>query len=126
MSDSSRQALGSETYRVVYGDMAKNQTPRGENLWIDSMVDQLFAEVWARPGLAVRDRRLLVIGALAAQGQGHLVGVQVRRAVEAGELTLDEAEEAMLQLTHYVGWGLGTHLAMVVPRLRAELDGDGA
>jgi alkylhydroperoxidase/carboxymuconolactone decarboxylase family protein YurZ len=61
------------------------------------------------------------MGVLAAQGRGDMVEVQVRRSVEAGELTLDEADEVILQLTHYVGWGLATSIAMIVPRLRREL-----
>lgn len=120
MDDQARREHGMETYRRVYGSLAR-ETPVGVSLYLDTMVNQLFAEVWSREGLAIRDRRLLVMGVLAAQGQGNMVDVQIRRAVENGELTLDEADEAVLQLTHYVGWGLATQIAMIVPRLREEL-----
>lgn len=123
MEGQTREERGMEVYRRVYGRLSEQRTPPGANLWIDTMVEQLFAEVWGREGLSIRDRRLLVMGVLAAQGLGDKVEVQVRRAVEAEELDLDEAEEAMLQLTHYVGWALGVPLASIVPRLRAELEG---
>ena len=32
-------------------------------------VDHLFGDVWSRPGLRVRDRRLMTIGVLAALGK---------------------------------------------------------
>jgi 4-carboxymuconolactone decarboxylase len=119
-----RYAKGSEVFRRVYGPGVP-KPPRGYSVQVDAMIEQLFAEVWGREGLSIRDRRLLVMGALAAQGQSERVTLQLRRAVEAGEVTLDEAEEIVLQLTHYIGWGLASSLSTVVPVMRAELAAEG-
>jgi 4-carboxymuconolactone decarboxylase len=119
MGQDARHERGIEAYRRVYGSLAR-ETPEGTSVWLDSMVNQLFSEVWARDGLAIRDRRLLVIGILAAQGRFDMVEVQFRRALEAEELDLDAIEEAILQVTHYIGWGQATPIAMLATQLRAE------
>jgi 4-carboxymuconolactone decarboxylase len=77
---------------------------------LEKTVDHLFGEVWSRPGLSIRDRRLLVIGATAALGRADLIEIQVRGALANGELSAEELREAVLQLQYYVGWGNGTAL----------------
>ena len=45
----------------------------------------LFGEIWNRPQLSIRDRRLLVIGATAMLGRADLIEQQVdRRAAQQG------------------------------------------
>jgi len=69
-------------------------------------VDHLFGDVWSRPALDVRERRLLTIGALAAQGQADLLDVQFSAALDNGEMTEDQVREVVVHLAHYVGWAL--------------------
>lgn len=114
---SDRYAAGEAVYDRVYGSA---RPPRGQSLYVDLMVEQLFAEVWSRDALPVRDRRLLVMGVLAGQGALDKVEMQLRRAVEIGELTVDQVDEVIVQLAHYIGWGLASPLAMVGASLREE------
>lgn len=37
----------------------------------------LFADIWSRPELAVRERRLLVIGIIAMMGRADIMETQV-------------------------------------------------
>src|SRR5690606_14858382 len=113
-----RYARGEAVYDEVYGSQ---RPPRGASLYVDTMVEQLFAEVWSREALPVRDRRLLVMGVLAAQGALDKAEMQLRRAVEVGELTVDQVDEVILHLSHYIGWGLASPLAMVGAALRDEV-----
>lgn len=71
-------------------------------------VEHLFGDVWSRPGLSVRDRRLLVLGATAALGRADLVRIQALGALRNGELSPDELREGVLQLAFYTGWGNAT------------------
>jgi len=103
MSDSGRRARGEETAREVYGELPL--LPAG-HVYGDALVEQLFAEVWARPALDIPSRRLLVMGVLAAQGRFEPLGIQFRRCLATGELTPEQVDEVVLQLTHYVGWGM--------------------
>lgn len=75
--------------------------------------DHLFAEVWSRPGLSIRDRRLLLLGALAASGQIDVAEIQAGSALGNGELTPEQLDEIALFLCYYVGWPLGTKMQMM-------------
>lgn len=80
-------------------------------------VDHLFATIWTRPGLSMRDRRMMVIAVLTAQGQHDLLEVQVNAVLQNEELTEDELKEMALFLTHYVGFPLGSGLGGAIRRV---------
>ncbi|MEU2038600.1 carboxymuconolactone decarboxylase family protein [Nocardia niwae] len=82
--------------------------------------DHLFADIWSRPGLTVRDRRLLLLGALAAQGAIDTAGIQIGAALRNGELTEDQLHEIAVFLCHYVGWPNGTKLDLLVGTIVAQ------
>jgi 4-carboxymuconolactone decarboxylase len=98
-----RRARGAATYRAVYGDDAV-VIPPGASDFFDLMIDQLFAEVWSRPALDIPTRRLLVMGVLAAQHRFDVLQLQFRRALDAGELTVEQVREVVIQLVPYVGY----------------------
>ena len=103
MSDPTRRAKGAEMVAKVYaGDVAV--PPAGANAFADLMLEQLFAEVWTRPALAVRERRLLIMGAIAALGEPMTWKIQIRSALKNGELTPEQARETLIQLVQYVGY----------------------
>ncbi|WP_092800380.1 carboxymuconolactone decarboxylase family protein [Rhodococcus globerulus] len=72
--------------------------------------DHLFADIWTRPGLSMRDRRLLLLGAITAQGQTDVAKIQINAAILNEELTEKQVEEAAIFLCHYTGWPLATGL----------------
>lgn len=74
-------------------------------------VDHLFGDIWCRDGLDRRQRRLLVIGVLAAQGQQALLEIQFDSALANGELDEVAVRETVVHLAHYVGWPLATGLS---------------
>ena len=63
----------------------------------------LFHDLWLRPGLAPRDRSLITVSALVANGQVSQVGYHLTRAMDNG-LTQPEASEMLTQLAFYAGW----------------------
>lgn len=76
--------------------------------------DHLFADIWTRPGLTDRDRRLLLIGMLAGQGADDVLGIQVPAALANGELDAEALREIVIFVCHYVGWPNGARLNSVV------------
>jgi 4-carboxymuconolactone decarboxylase len=66
--------------------------------------DHLFADIWTRPGLTVRERRLLLIGALAASGKHDILDIQLDSALRLGELDAEGLREIVIFLAHYLGW----------------------
>jgi 4-carboxymuconolactone decarboxylase len=65
--------------------------------------DVLFRELWLRPDLAPRDRSLVTISALIANGQMAQLTAHLDLAMDNG-LTQGEAAEAITQLAFYAGW----------------------
>lgn len=76
--------------------------------------DHLFADIWSRPGLDTRDRRMLLIGMLAGQGAGDVLGIQIDAAFRSGELDADMLREIVIFLSHYAGWPVGSRMNTLV------------
>jgi 4-carboxymuconolactone decarboxylase len=117
MTGASRREIGEQTAREVYGELPL--LPAG-HAYGDALLEQLFAEIWARPGLDIPSRRLLVMGVLAAQGRFEQLGIQFRRCLATGELTPDQLDEVLLHLTHYVGWGMSAPMVAEVEAAKHE------
>jgi 4-carboxymuconolactone decarboxylase len=82
--------------------------------------DHLFGRIWTRPGLSMRDRRLMVLSVVTAFGLQDLLEVQVNAVLQNEELTEDELREMAIFLTHYVGFPLGSGLNGVIERVTAK------
>jgi 4-carboxymuconolactone decarboxylase len=65
--------------------------------------DVLFRELWLRPDLAPRDRSLVTISALVANGQVAQLTGHIPIGMNNG-LTQGEIAEAITHLAFYVGW----------------------
>jgi 4-carboxymuconolactone decarboxylase len=117
MIDDERRRRGEQVFDAVYGGIVE-LPPAGErDAFLDTMLGQLFAEVWSRETLSVRDRRLLVMGAIAALGERDLFGFQARAALAKGELTREQIDEVVLTLAQYVGYPRASGLRAVVKAL---------
>ncbi|EIV92430.1 beta-hydroxyacid dehydrogenase, 3-hydroxyisobutyrate dehydrogenase [Frankia sp. QA3] len=88
----------------VYGPGFSTAMPGERDPFTDETVDYLFAQVWARPGLSVRDRRLLTLGVAATVGRPELIQVIATGGLVNDELTPDQLREAVLHLAVYTGW----------------------
>jgi 4-carboxymuconolactone decarboxylase len=82
--------------------------------------DHLFGRIWTRPGLSMRDRRLMVLSVVTAFGLQDLLEVQVNAVLQNEEMTEDELREMAIFLTHYVGFPLGSGLNGVIERVTAK------
>jgi 4-carboxymuconolactone decarboxylase len=65
--------------------------------------DILFRDLWLRPDLAPRDRSLITVTALIANGQVAQMPYHLNRAMDNG-LTKEQAGEVLTHLAFYVGW----------------------
>jgi 4-carboxymuconolactone decarboxylase len=65
--------------------------------------DVLFRDLWLRPDLAPRDRSLVTVSALIANGQTAQLTPHLNKAMDNG-LTQAQAAEAITHLAFYVGW----------------------
>jgi 4-carboxymuconolactone decarboxylase len=104
-TEKARITTGLEMMDAVYGPGFSASMGEPEDAFMEETVGRLFGEVWNRPGLSIRDRRLIVMGATTAMGRADLLEVQVRGALVNEELTESELYEAALHLMYYVGVG---------------------
>ena len=115
-----RRERGLEWMRTVYGwDL-----PTVEGDFTELTVDHLFGEVWAREGLSVRDRRLLLLGVLVGSGGlDDVIGLQLDSALAQGDLSGEDLREIVVFLTHYAGWPKGAKLNSSVEERLARREG---
>lgn len=100
---SERRKRGEAMLKKVYaGDVVV--PPEGAIPFSDVMLEQLFAEVWTRGELSIRDRRLLLMGVIAALGEKDTWKIQVRSALKNGELSEEQVHESLVMLAQYAGY----------------------
>ena len=86
------------------------------------VVDFALGDVWTRPGLARRDRSLVVVSMLATLNQLNQLRAHVQGAINHG-LTRTEVEEVMVQLGGYAGFPRAIDAMTTARDAIAELEG---
>ncbi|MFM7508451.1 MAG: carboxymuconolactone decarboxylase family protein [Actinomycetota bacterium] len=109
MSDEQRQR-GLERMGEVYSFEVSD----GPGDFFGYTVEHLFGDIWERPGLSLRDRRLMLIGLMVAEGLGDTLGIQLESALAKGDLTAEDLREVVVFLAHYAGWPKGAGLNTMV------------
>jgi 4-carboxymuconolactone decarboxylase len=88
--------------------------------YFDLTVDHLFGDIWSRPELSMRDKRIMTLSVVTALGEQELAEIQVNAALQNGELTEEELKAMAVFLTQYVGFPRGSGLNGVVGRVIAK------
>ncbi len=88
--------------------------------YFDLTVDHLFGAIWTRPGLSMRDKRIMTLTAVTAVGKRDLAEIQINAALLNGELSETELKEMAVFLTHYLGFPLGSALNGAVDTVVAK------
>ncbi len=102
MSTLTRRQLGEEKFKEVYaGDVVT--APEGYT-FSDIMLETLFAEIWTRDTLSMRDKRILLLGMIAAQGEEMTFKIQTKAGIKNGELTPEDVRELHLFIAQYCGY----------------------
>ncbi|MBK5188145.1 MAG: 4-carboxymuconolactone decarboxylase [Gemmatimonadaceae bacterium] len=81
-----------------------------------------WGEIWSRPGLDVRTRRVLVIGTLVALSQWEELAMHVRAAMSAGDLSANDVQEIVLQQAIYCGVPAANAAFRIVADVIADID----
>lgn len=119
--DVDRRTAGRELMARVY---AWDEAPDVPGDFFAMTAEHLFGTVWSRPGLSMRDRRLLLLGLLVGLGERDVVDIQTAAALKNAELSADELREIVIFLTHYAGWPRGASLNGQVERAIAQHERD--
>lgn len=82
-----------------------------------------WQEVWSRPGLDDRTRRLIVLAITAALGRWEEFALHVRAGLAQGGFTRDELKEVLMQTAIYAGVPAANTAFAEAGRIIDELDG---
>jgi 4-carboxymuconolactone decarboxylase len=66
-------------------------------------------EIWNRPAIPHRTRRMIVIAQMVALGRWEEFQLHVRAALESGDLSPDDVKEILLQSAIYCGVPAANH-----------------
>jgi 4-carboxymuconolactone decarboxylase len=88
--------------------------------FLDVTLEHLFGDLWSRPGLSVRDRRLITLTILSCLGNELTLRLHLGAAMKSGDLSDTEIDELILHVAHYGGWPTAAVASQVARALRSE------
>jgi 4-carboxymuconolactone decarboxylase len=107
MDERERHAAGLEMRRRVLGgahvERAAARTTGLTADFQDLITRYAWGEIWTRPGLDVRSRRLIVLGTLIALGRWEELAMHARAALDDGGVSAADLKEVALQQAIYCG-----------------------
>ena len=99
---SERYQAGAAKFEEVYPRQASEDPDEFERM----AMENLFSEYWTRQGLSTRDRRLLILGIVAAQGNDAILKLQFGSGIAMGDLSESDLTEIPIFVSQYAGFPL--------------------
>ncbi|MPQ95919.1 4-carboxymuconolactone decarboxylase [Thioclava sp. F36-6] len=124
MSVSERYEAGMETRRRVLGDAHVDRADAGKTEF-DAPFQEFITEgawgsVWSRPDLTPRERSIVTIALLAAQGNHEEIAMHTRATANTGA-TPEDLREAMLHVAVYAGVPRANHAIKIIKETLKEM-----
>jgi 4-carboxymuconolactone decarboxylase len=117
MTDEERLARGIKTFDEVHAGVVKLPDKIDPNSFNAHVMRDVYNDVWGRKAMSQRERRMLVIGALAAQTLPAPLEIHMKSAIELGELGAEEIKEIFYVLSVYIGMPRTTTVMEIANRL---------
>ena len=99
---SERYQAGAAKFEAGYPRQASEDPDEFERM----ARENLFSEYWTRQGLSTRDRRLLILGIVAAQGNDAILKLQFGAGIAMGDLSESDLTEIPIFVSQYAGFPL--------------------
>lgn len=113
MDDHTRRETGMAMRRAVLGtahvDRAAAATSPLTAEFQDLLTRYVWGEIWTRPGLDQRTRRVLVVGTMLALGRWEEFRMHARASIAEGGFSADDLKEIVLQQAVYCGVPAANH-----------------
>ena len=113
--------------RAVLGDAWVDKTLGNRSAFNAEFQEMItrhaWNDVWGRPGLDHRTRRLLVIATTVALGRWEEFRLHVRAGLEQGGITADELKETLMQAAIYAGVPAANTAFAEAAVILGEMDG---
>ncbi|HLG68269.1 MAG TPA: carboxymuconolactone decarboxylase family protein [Acidimicrobiales bacterium] len=105
----------------TYRDVMMADPPGGLSAVEEARLERAFGEVWARPGLGRRERRLVTITCTAFAVTPQPIIDHTYAAMKSGDVTIEELLEVVLHFAVYCGWPKASNLEMYVRQSWAQV-----
>ena len=100
MTADQRWERGAEAFSQVTGMPAPE---RGDDYVADVVIDQVFAEIWTRPGLTRKERRWISITCACMTGAPVAMETHFGAALRTGDISIHELREFVIHFAAYAG-----------------------
>ena len=102
--DQERRARALEIYKKI--GWGENEVVKEIDMELWAIItDVMFGDIWSRPGLSLRERELITLGALVVD-RAEGMKLHMRTAHNLG-ITFDEIRETIFQVMYYAGQSKG-------------------
>jgi 4-carboxymuconolactone decarboxylase len=115
-----RRARALEIYKKMGWGENEGVKEADMELW-KIITDVMFGEIWSRPGLSLRDRELITLGALVMD-RAEGMKLHMQHAHNVG-ISYDEIRETIFQVMYYAGQSKGL---FAIRRLKEVMQEAGA
>ena len=119
MAKSERWEKGAAKMKQLFG--AEPRPGMMHEDFLQITVENLFGDIWNRPGLELHERSLITVAALTVLARERELKVHLRGALNAG-ISREKINEIMIHLAHYGGWPVGVNGLRIAKELFDEID----
>ncbi len=119
MANSERHEKGVARMKELFGAEPRRGGMNSD--FQDITIENLFGDIWTRPGLELRERSMITCAALTVLGREPQLKVHLRGALNVG-ISRDSINEIMIHLAHYGGWPVAVNGLRVAAEVFDEID----
>jgi 4-carboxymuconolactone decarboxylase len=107
-----RLAVGEQSFKEVN---CVPYAPTRDNPFSGAgILNFVFGEMWLRPGLGIKERRLVTVACVAFQDAPYPILSHVYATLKSRDISFDEMDEVALHFAAYYGWPKASHLSQVI------------
>ncbi|GBE65529.1 hypothetical protein MFM001_19910 [Mycobacterium sp. MFM001] len=114
-----RLARGESSFREI--NCVPYVPPRDNPYSGAGILNFVFGEMWLRPGLGMKERRLVTVACVAIQDAPIPIMSHVYAALKSKDVSFDEMDEVALHFAAYYGWPKAMHLNQVIAEQKAHV-----
>lgn len=122
---SERFEKGMEIRRAVLGDAHVDRAEAAKSDFDEPfqtfITEGAWGSVWSRPQFTLRERSIVTLALLAAQGNFEEVAMHVRATANTGA-TPEDMAEAMMHVAVYAGVPKANHALKIMKQTLAEME----
>lgn len=86
-------------------------------------IENLFGDIWSRPGLEIQERSVITLTALIVLGREPELRIHLRGARNLG-IPRAKIEEILIHLAHYGGWPVAASGFRVLEEVWSAMDAE--